>query len=1002
MKRTCRYLLVLFLAVFWIAESSPLPQAESWSDWVLASSAPVGAKIREWRWVYNRTTWQDSTNTSLEGFAYDGDEWIQSGTGQVNYASFPDGFNTEHWIYTSIAKEPYSAYENATNRRKVENNWAGFVYWHWMYRIAGANAYDTENFGLQRTYTNKGGEWIPDCGYATEFHAFLSATDYQLAPYPTSYCNGKGLTSYDCLASHDGWETEGQRRFMRFDYYTSKYTDEYKLFHYKKTETDLVSTTEIGPSDVSDGSTRILIDNVRPQVRYVLSYDVSFDANGGNGAPGAMKKQAGINLVLPETRLERIGYVFLGWSLDASASQASYPPGGYFPEDRDAVLYAVWEERNYAITYHANGDNVKNLPAVQSKRHMENIVLDSTIPERDGFKFLGWASHSDETSVAYQPGDLYQKDEPLNLYAVWYATKHFDVKSDAWHFGNNMQSFGYTTRGPGVAYPIPYSSFVEIFGRDLAKVIYKKITARSQWGGNCNGMAAAAALFFTGSNLNSNNFGRDTVYLLELADTANSLSAKTVIEAMQLSQHTNQYNQVIQDNLVSNSQIRQGRDLNRMYDTIRTGLQENHCTVVAVQNTLINAGHALLAYALEETGTGVRILVYDCNYSGDDDRSILLTRNSMGNFTDWAYEIGGKYGTWGTGSDDECAVSFIPYETVESVWTRRGSLSVSDMMLTVNSSNLVIRDVAGDEVAKLENGILYSNQENVYSVPNLSLGAEDDLRGIYLPTDYYYVENLDENVTFSASMIGDELSASVTTSAEIVSFSMDESIGLNVVLIPDASSNDIFSVEMINGERNITLQGAGTGGNISISNSDIRGLDYSNCDMLSLQIDGVEQIHTISAAAGPGGTISPAGDSCVEAGESLTYTIVPDSGFKIYQVLIDGVSIGNPNSYTFSNVSDSHTITVTFVHAEILSASIYKPDNLVMFTYTSNRDIDFWAALYSDSGQMIEVVTKRCGATSNPVTDVLRFEQSIPMNSTIKLFAMEAGTKTMVCPPKSL
>ena len=175
MKRTCRYLLVLFLAVFWIAESSPLPQAESWSDWVLASSAPVGAKIREWRWVYNRTTWQDSTNTSLEGFAYDGDEWIQSGTGQVNYASFPDGFNTEHWIYTSIAKEPYSAYENATNRRKVENNWAGFVYWHWMYRIAGANAYDTENFGLQRTYTNKGGEWIPDCGYATEFHASVRA-----------------------------------------------------------------------------------------------------------------------------------------------------------------------------------------------------------------------------------------------------------------------------------------------------------------------------------------------------------------------------------------------------------------------------------------------------------------------------------------------------------------------------------------------------------------------------------------------------------------------------------------------------------------------------------------------------------------------------------------------------------------------------------------------------------------------------------------------------------
>ena len=1002
MKRTCRYLLVLFLAIFCIAESNPLTQAESWSDWVSASSAPVGADIRERRWVYNRTTWQDSTNANLDGFAHDGDNWIQSGTGQVNYASFPDGFNTGHWIYTSMAREPYSAYENATNRRIVENSWGGFVYWHWMYRIAGANAYDTENFGLKRAYTNKKDEYISGAGRATEFHAFLSSVNYPLAPYSTSYCNGKGLTSYDCLASHDGWETEGQRRFMRFDYYTSKYTDEYKLFHYKKVETDLVSATEIGPSDVSNGSTRTLIDNVRPQVRYVQSYDISFNANGGSGAPGAMKKQAGINLVLPETRLERVGYVFLGWSMDASASQASYPPGGYFPENRDATLYAVWEARNYGITYHANGDNVQNLPTTQSKRHKEDITLNSNAPERDGFKFLGWATHSDEVSVAYQPGDLYQKDEALNLYAVWYATKHFDVKSDAWHFGNSMKDFGYTTRGPGAAYPIPYSSFVEIFGRDSAKVIYKRITAKSQWGGNCNGMATASALFFTGSSLNSNNFGRDTVYLLELTDTANGLSAKTVIEAMQLSQHTNQYNRILRDNLISNSQIRQGKNLNLMYNTIRDGLKENHCTVVAVQNTFMNAGHALLAYALEEIGEGVRIMVYDCNYPGDENRSILLTRNSGGDFTDWAYEIGDRYGTWGTNSDNECAVSFIPYEAVESVWTRRGSLSVSDLMLMVNSSNLVIRDVAGDEVARLENGVLYSSQADVYSVPNLSLGAEGDLRGIYLPTDYYYVENLEESVTFSASMIGDELSASVTTSAETVSFSMDESLGLNVVLIPDASSDDIFSVEMTNGENNVTLQGEGTGGNISISNSSVNGLDYDNCDMLSIQVDGVEQIHTISATAGPGGTISPAGDSRVEAGASLAYNIVPGMGFKIYQVLIDGVSIGNPDSYTFHNISGNHTITVTFVHTEILSASVYKPDNLVMFTYTSNRDIDFWAVLYSDSGQMMEVVTKGCSATSSPVTDVLRFEQSIPNGSVIKLFAMEAGTKTMVCPPKSL
>jgi len=70
---------------------------------------------------------------------------------------------------------------------------------------------------------------------------------------------------------------------------------------------------------------------------------------------------------------------------------------------------------------------------------------------------------------------------------------------------------------------------------------------------------------------------------------------------------------------------------------------------------------------------------------------------------------------------------------------------------------------------------------------------------------------------------------------------------------------------------------------------------------------------TIGSSASPGGTISPSGNVAVPYGASQTFTITPDSGYAILDVLIDGSSVGAVSSYTFQNVTSSHTINVTFV-----------------------------------------------------------------------------------------
>ncbi|MEE0095407.1 MAG: S-layer homology domain-containing protein, partial [Oscillospiraceae bacterium] len=73
--------------------------------------------------------------------------------------------------------------------------------------------------------------------------------------------------------------------------------------------------------------------------------------------------------------------------------------------------------------------------------------------------------------------------------------------------------------------------------------------------------------------------------------------------------------------------------------------------------------------------------------------------------------------------------------------------------------------------------------------------------------------------------------------------------------------------------------------------------------------------YTIKATAGTGGSISPSGSISVREGQDQTFTITPDKGYAVANVKIDGKSIGAVKSYTFENVSRTHTIEVVFMKA---------------------------------------------------------------------------------------
>lgn len=72
------------------------------------------------------------------------------------------------------------------------------------------------------------------------------------------------------------------------------------------------------------------------------SHTVSYNANGGSGAPGGQTKWWGEVLTLSSTRPTRANHTFLGWATSANGAVA-YQPGGRFGSDNNVTLYAKWK-----------------------------------------------------------------------------------------------------------------------------------------------------------------------------------------------------------------------------------------------------------------------------------------------------------------------------------------------------------------------------------------------------------------------------------------------------------------------------------------------------------------------------------------------------------------------------------------------------------------------------------------------------------------------------------
>ena len=168
---------------------------------------------------------------------------------------------------------------------------------------------------------------------------------------------------------------------------------------------------------LSTAQTDKQLSNVTLYAQYSANtYYVTYNANGGSGAPAQQAFVYNSGAKISTTKPTRTGYTFVNWDYGGT----KFNPGDAIPSGWGSfTLKAQWKANSYTITYSANGGS--GAPDNQTKVAGQTLTLSSTKPTRSGYTFRGWKEIS-KTNKYYQPGSSYTNDyngETITMRAVW-------------------------------------------------------------------------------------------------------------------------------------------------------------------------------------------------------------------------------------------------------------------------------------------------------------------------------------------------------------------------------------------------------------------------------------------------------------------------------------------------------------------------------------------------------------------------------------------------------
>jgi len=219
---------------------------------------------------------------------------------------------------------------------------------------------------------------------------------------------------------------------------------------YDFTFTDLTVT-----DDEAGVTTTIEADGtVNVTKNYYAIWAIELSYVNADGAPGkevrfdesgTVERTFAVTDYVPENK----NFIFAGWADSTNRNKPKYGIDGYETGNLGTVLATeitigantgsleinpVWWQK-YTLEFTANGGIEDSTPELDSayvtlgygaETTSMYFSLDDTIPEREGYTFLGWAKSADATEGKYQPGEMIYVEgnadgslTKTKLYAIW-------------------------------------------------------------------------------------------------------------------------------------------------------------------------------------------------------------------------------------------------------------------------------------------------------------------------------------------------------------------------------------------------------------------------------------------------------------------------------------------------------------------------------------------------------------------------------------------------------
>jgi len=161
-----------------------------------------------------------------------------------------------------------------------------------------------------------------------------------------------------------------------------------------------------------------------------VTFTITYNANGGTGAPSSQTKESGKALTLSSTNPTRQGYTFLGWATSAGASNAQYNAGSSFTTDANTTLYAVWRKDAVATGAKAivgstsckKGDSIKVRIILQDVPNINSILIYDVSYDASKLKLIsGKLVNNTGVSPAIGPENLFENPKDPNTMVIGFA-----------------------------------------------------------------------------------------------------------------------------------------------------------------------------------------------------------------------------------------------------------------------------------------------------------------------------------------------------------------------------------------------------------------------------------------------------------------------------------------------------------------------------------------------------------------------------------------------------